>query len=197
MKHLKLFFALFAMLALGVGNAWGAEVTINFGSGTGDVKISGTTVSTTDAYGTTWSIETTTDNESFTQNANYSQIGASKKPATTITLTGTIVKACTINSISSKWGGFSGTAGNIEISVNGSSYATGKLNTTNDVTVSATQDVIVAVGDKIVITVTDIAKGVKLYSLSYSYTESTAGSTEPVVSLLPKFIYFWCSLFAG
>ena len=184
MKHLKLFFALFAMLALGVGNAWGAEVTINFGSGTGDVKISGTTVSTTDAYGTTWSIETTTDNESFTQNANYSQIGASKKPATTITLTGTIVKACTINSISSKWGGFSGTAGNIEISVNGSSYATGKLNTTNDVTVSATQDVIVAVGDKIVITVTDIAKGVKLYSLSYSYTESTAGSTEPVVKTL-------------
>ena len=28
MKHLKLFFALFAMLALGVGNAWGAEKTI-------------------------------------------------------------------------------------------------------------------------------------------------------------------------
>ena len=27
MKHLKLFFALFAMLALGVGNAWGEEVT--------------------------------------------------------------------------------------------------------------------------------------------------------------------------
>ena len=30
MKHLKLFFALFAMLALGVGNAWGEEVTFNF-----------------------------------------------------------------------------------------------------------------------------------------------------------------------
>lgn len=28
MKHLKLFFALFAMLALGVGNAWGAEATV-------------------------------------------------------------------------------------------------------------------------------------------------------------------------
>lgn len=28
MKHLKLFFALFAMLALGVGNAWGAEETV-------------------------------------------------------------------------------------------------------------------------------------------------------------------------
>ena len=29
MKHLKLFFALFAMLALGVTNAWGAEVTFD------------------------------------------------------------------------------------------------------------------------------------------------------------------------
>ncbi len=32
MKHLKLFFALFAMLALGVGNAWGAEVTMAAGT---------------------------------------------------------------------------------------------------------------------------------------------------------------------
>ena len=32
MKHLKLFFALFAMLALGVGNAWGAEVTMTAGT---------------------------------------------------------------------------------------------------------------------------------------------------------------------
>ena len=30
MKHLKLFFALFAMLALGVGNAWGADVVCDF-----------------------------------------------------------------------------------------------------------------------------------------------------------------------
>ena len=29
MKQLKLFFALFAMLALGVGNAWGADVTFD------------------------------------------------------------------------------------------------------------------------------------------------------------------------
>ena len=51
MKHLKLFFALFAMLALGVGNAWGAEVTETikmkgFGGKTNngyqDVTVSGT-----------------------------------------------------------------------------------------------------------------------------------------------------------
>ena len=36
MKHLKLFFALFAMLALGVGNAWAQEThTIGWGSATG------------------------------------------------------------------------------------------------------------------------------------------------------------------
>ena len=34
MKHLKLFFALFAMLALGVTNAWGAEETLDCPTGT-------------------------------------------------------------------------------------------------------------------------------------------------------------------
>ena len=33
MKHLKLFFALFAMLALGVGNAWGADSGITASDG--------------------------------------------------------------------------------------------------------------------------------------------------------------------
>ena len=32
MKHVKLFFALFAMLALGVGNAWAADSTVTFGT---------------------------------------------------------------------------------------------------------------------------------------------------------------------
>ena len=32
MKHLKLFFALFAMFALGVGNAWAADSTVTFGT---------------------------------------------------------------------------------------------------------------------------------------------------------------------
>ena len=35
MKHLKLFFALFAMLALGVGNSWAEEYTIGWGSASG------------------------------------------------------------------------------------------------------------------------------------------------------------------
>ena len=33
--------------------------------------------------------------------------------------------------------------------------------------------------------------------VTVNYTQTGSGSTETVVSLLPKFIYFWCSLFAG
>ena len=39
MKHLKLFFALFAMLALGVGNAWGAEVKYTFNTDAGIAEL--------------------------------------------------------------------------------------------------------------------------------------------------------------
>ena len=46
MKHLKLFFALFAMLALGVGNAWSETITLN-NLGAGLSSTSNTTLSTT------------------------------------------------------------------------------------------------------------------------------------------------------
>ena len=42
MKHFKLFFALFAMLALGVGNAWGETVTLDFTSNKYSLVTSGT-----------------------------------------------------------------------------------------------------------------------------------------------------------
>ena len=48
MKHLKLFFALFAMLALGVGNAWGAEESFT---------IHDKFTSTTMAYPTTYTAD--------------------------------------------------------------------------------------------------------------------------------------------
>ena len=47
MKQLKLFFALFAMLALGVGNAWGAEATLSSISTKNVVTTKGQSVSTT------------------------------------------------------------------------------------------------------------------------------------------------------
>ena len=51
MKHFKLFFALFAMLALGVGNAWGAEKITDYSKiGTGKTYYIGATTGGTDYY---------------------------------------------------------------------------------------------------------------------------------------------------
>ena len=51
MKHLKLFFALFAMLALGVGNAWGAEKITDYSKiVTGKTYYIGATTGGTDYY---------------------------------------------------------------------------------------------------------------------------------------------------
>ena len=50
MKHLKLFFALFAMLALGVGNAWGADFTLTSAN---SVTVDGVTVTFAKGNGAT------------------------------------------------------------------------------------------------------------------------------------------------
>ena len=117
MKHLKLFFALFAMLALGVGNAWGAEElykTALFGSSYNSKKVG--------SYTDTW----TATNNGFTVtvvNANnnnnnwaYIKMGrksdlsvgsittqsAIDKPISKITMTIDAVTAKNINSIKLK-----------------------------------------------------------------------------------------------
>ena len=83
MKHLKLFFALFAMLALGVGNAWGETVTyqhvFNKKPSTGNsVALSSVN----------WKIEATALNNYNSNNYAGVQIGSSKA-AGSITLTST------------------------------------------------------------------------------------------------------------
>ena len=50
MKHLKLFFALFAMLALGAGTAWGEKITNYSNLESGKSYYIGATLSTTDYY---------------------------------------------------------------------------------------------------------------------------------------------------
>lgn len=78
MKHLKLFFALFAMLALGVGNAWGAETaTLSISSGVTANK------TLTDDGGNSWSV---TSDGSYTSNAKYIQVGTNSKSVTYLKL---------------------------------------------------------------------------------------------------------------
>ena len=152
--------------------------TIIFGSAEGSTKINSTSVTGVDDLGNTWTITTVfSGEESFTQNASYSQVGASSKPATSISFTMTLPNEAVISSFEAKFGGFNGTAGNVTLSVGSETVGTGALNASNDVTISSLPMI---TGTILTVTVTDIAKGVKCYYISYtlgaeSYTLNITG----------------------
>ena len=153
------------------------ETTGSMTFGTDNVKINAASVTANDTQGNSWTI-TTEGTTSFTQNAEYSQVGSSKKPATSITFVGTLSESVNITSFSAKFGGFSGTAGTITLKVDGVAVGTGSLNASNDVIVESTPNVI---GNELTIEVKGIAKGVKCYNLSYTYKTSSS----PTITLLP------------
>ncbi len=184
MKHLNLHFKwlVMSLLLCLCSSAWaeGTTGTINFGNASGSTKIEGASSSGTgtvtytdtgnDSQGNTWTITTVTSNgKSFTQNASYSQVGASSKPVTSITFTTTLAENVNITSLSAKFSGFSGTAGTVTLKVGDTTVGTGSLNGTNNVTVSSST---IEFGKVLTITVTDIAKGVACYYISYTYSSS-------------------------
>ena len=137
--------------------------TINFG--TKKVNINNASITGDDSEKNSWTI-TTVGTTSFTPNTDYCQVGKSKEPAESITFTTTLPEDAEVASISAKFGGFNGTAGDITFKVGETSVGTGALNGANDVTVTSTST---GVGNKVTITVTDIAKGVKCYNISVKY----------------------------
>ncbi len=188
MKQKGLLKTMFLLCALIVGNvsAWAqTKATIYFGSADGSTAIKGATGDKSpytdtgdDSEGNTWTITTVTLNDkSFTQNAAYSQVGASKKPVTSITFTTTLAEEVDITEFSAKFGGFSSTAGDITLKVGETSVGTGSLNATNDVVVESNQT---GTGNVLTVTVTNIAKGVKCYYISYTYTAKAAGKATTV-----------------
>ncbi len=167
-----------SQLAASGGGTSDHVATIKFGSAKGSTKIEGATESGTeapftytdtgdDSQGNTWTITTVTNAKSFTQNAAYSQVGSSKKPVTSITFTTTLSSSATIKSFSAKFGGFSGTTGNVSLKVGDTVVGSGSLDATSDVTVSATKTT--EVGTVLTINVTGIDKGVKAYQIDVTY----------------------------
>lgn len=153
--------------------------TITFGYG--NVVINAASVTGTDNLNNTWTI-TTEGTTSFTNNngSGFAQVGSSSKPATSITFTTTLPAEATISAFEAKFGGFSGTAGTITLMVGETTVGTGSLVETNDVTVSTLPMV---TGTVLTVTVTDIAKGVKCYYISYTlgtetYTLDITGYTD-------------------
>ncbi len=146
--------------------------TINFGSASGSTKVDSTSVTGDDSQTNTWTITTVMSQTSFTQNASYSQIGSSDKPATSITFTTTLAKTVKITHFSAKFGGFNGTAGNVSLEVGETEVSSGSLNGASDVTVGG--DITDTKGNELTVTVTSIAKGVKVYYISYDYITEIA-----------------------
>lgn len=152
--------------------------TINFGSASGSTKIEGSesdgtgTVTYTDtgndSQGNEWTITTVTSNaKSFTQKSTYSQVGASDKGVSSITLTTTLPASKDILAMSAKVGGFSGTAGTVSLNVGSTQIGSGSLDAGNDVIVSSTST---ASGTVLTVTITPSAnKGVKVYYVSVTY----------------------------
>lgn len=155
----------FKLTQNGVGGAALTEKTATLNFGTNDVKINSASVIANDNQQNSWTI-TTVGTTSFTSNKDYYQVGSSKKPATSITFTTTLPEDAEVTSISAKFGGNGDTAGNITFKVGETIVGTGALNDKNDVTVTSTST---AAGNKVTITVTNIAKGVKCYNISVNY----------------------------
>ena len=181
---LKSMLLLFALIA-GSSSAWAADVvgTINFGSASGRTAINSTSVTGDDSQGNEWTITTVMTQTSFTQNASYSQVGASSKPATSITFTTTLPKSQTIKAFSAKFGGFTNTAGDVTLKVGSTTVGSGSLSGTTDVVVSATNTT--TSGTVLTVTVTNIAKGVKCYYISYTYDDGTAGPSIAAPTFSP------------
>lgn len=140
--------------------------TILFGNAEGSTNINNTSITGSDNQGNSWTITTVMTENSFTPQPGYAQIGSAKKPATSITFTTTLSSSVTVKSFSAKFGGFSGTAGNVELKVDNNVVGTGSLNEGNDVTVQSNTT---ANGTVLTVTVTDIAKGVKAYNIIVTY----------------------------
>lgn len=142
--------------------------TITFGSAAGSVKINAASVNGDDDRGNTWTI-TTEGTTSFTSNASYYQVGSGSKPATSITFTMTLPNTVNVLSLSAKFGGFSGTAGNVSLKVGNNSVGSGSLDGTNDVTVESNTT---STGTDLTVTVSSISKGVKVYNITYTYEDN-------------------------
>lgn len=183
-------------MAIGVGVAVGnketamvdaatstGDASVNLGSGSGrwncgsSWSSSGSSPQTdtkTDTLGNTWTLSYAYSSYSKTANASYIQFGSSSKPAKSITLSTTMSGSFKVTNLYSKWGGFSGTAGTVTMKVGSTTVQTGSLSGTSDVEVkqSTGSHSSGVTSNTITIELTGIAKGIKLYSFSYTLSNT-------------------------
>lgn len=155
----------FALTQNGVGGAALTEKTATINFGTNNVKIDKASVTANDNQQNSWTI-TTTGTSSYTQNSAYSQVGKKGGAAKNITFTTTLPEDAEVTSIETKFGGFSGTKGDVTLKVGENSVGTGTLNETKNVIIKNNTT---KAGNIVKITVTSITNGVKCYYIIVKY----------------------------
>lgn len=155
----------------GGSSAWGETKTGTIKFGTNNLKISSANVTGNDNLNNSWNI-VTTGTTSFPQQSDCARFGSSDYPAKTITFTMTLPSDVKFTSFSANFGGFKGTKGNISLTVDGTKVSSGSLSATKDVVVGGELKT-ATTGKELKVTVTNIAKGVKCYNISYTYEDSS------------------------
>ena len=159
---------LYAQWAEDLGDLTGKTGTANFGNASGSTQIKAATGSFKDSLGVSWSwsIDWGSATPSYTQNAAYSQIGASGKLCNSVTLTATLPDEYKVTDFSVKTGGFSGTSGTAALKVETTTVGSGNI-TSSDVVTSATDKTVV--GDDLSVILTGSSSmRFKLYYISYT-----------------------------
>lgn len=164
-------------LTVTVTNAVTQDGTIEFGNATGKLNVNSSSVVGNDSLGNSWTV-TTSGTTSFIQNQNYSQIGSSNNPASSITFEMTLSSSANFTSVSASFGGFNGSSAQVTIKVGSTTIGTGSVGSSTD---SVTQNSSSASGTKLTISLNSISKGIKAYSISYTCNGS-GGSSTPAVS---------------
>ena len=162
---------LLLLLLIGGSYAWGETKTGTVKFGTNDFKISKVDVTGNDDLSNSWRV-VTVGTTSFTPQSAYCQVGSKNYPATSITFTMALPSDVKFTFFSAEFGGFSGTKGNISLTVDGTEVGSGNLNAANNVTVGGGLKT-AATGKELKVSVTGIAKGVKCYNIKYIYEDSS------------------------
>ena len=172
---LKSLMLLLLLLIGGGSSAWGETKTGTITFGAKGVRIEETNVTGSDNLKNSWSVAVVFVKKTYFANGDkedFSQVGSSNNPATSITFTMTLPSDVKFTSFSAKFGGFKGTKGNISLAVDGATVGSGELNAKNDVTVDGKLET-AATGKELKVSVTGIDKGVKCYNITYTYEDSS------------------------
>ncbi|MDD6250554.1 MAG: hypothetical protein PUA88_05960 [Bacillales bacterium] len=140
--------------------------------GTNKTEINSSSLSAKDNIGRSWSIKAKGISiaDSFVNGEGYSQINFSDEDSVEKSL----VLECDLNTyanvddFSLKLGGIEGSSGDVDVTLDGQSLVSGNLNGTNDVTLTFNNQES-KIGAKLVISITNITKAIKIYSIGYHY----------------------------